>query len=82
MFVCKKNCEAKIVQTLQELIKATNILHIWDVQELMREYLSAVIQNPGIIDGMFLSLEARRFRCARLIVWTVLKEFRVRVPIE
>ena len=74
--------EAEIIQILKQLIETANIAHCRDVQIFMRKYLSALIEDPRVIYGLFLSLEARRFRSARPIIWTILKEFGVHIPIE
>ena len=74
--------EAEIIQVLQQLIEATNISHSRDVQVFLQKVLSALIEDPRVIYGMFHCLEARQFRSAWPIIWTRLKEFGMHIPIE
>ena len=74
--------EAEVIQILQQLIEAANISHGRDVWIFMRKYLYALIEDPRVIYGMFIGREVRRFRSARPIIWTILKESRMCILIE
>src|SRR6266566_4706779 len=74
--------QAEIIKVLQQLIETTNSSHSRNIKIFVRENLLAFIEDPRIIDCLFFGPETRRFRSARPIIRTSLKELGMRIPIE